>query len=85
MASSVGGCGGERGLAKLLIIRDGWRLQNGWRGGASCFGGRTISFLVFESSVLCTLEAYIGHLGYFVSNLMNKKQIMGSKFSKKIT
>ena len=36
------------------------------RGGAPCFGGRTISFLVkFESSVLCTLEAYIGHLALF--------------------
>ena len=71
-------------MAKLLMISDGWRLQNGWRGGAPCFGGRTISFLVkFESFVLCKLELYISHLGYFVSNLMNKKQIIGSKFSKK--
>ena len=47
LASAVGGCAGERGLAKLLMIRDGWRLQNGWRvGGHMCFGGRTISFLV---------------------------------------
>ena len=30
LASAVGGCGGERGLAKLLMIKDGWRLQNGW-------------------------------------------------------
>ena len=42
--------------------------NRGARGGAPCFGRRTISFLVkFESSVLCTLLAYIGHLGYFLS------------------
>ena len=42
-------------------------------GGAPCIGERTISFLVkFESSVLCTLMAYIGHLGYFIPHLMNK-------------
>ena len=35
LASAVGGCAGERGLAKLLMIRDGWRLQNGWRVGGT--------------------------------------------------
>ena len=55
-----------------VISRDGDHSE-GW--GAPCFGGRTISFLVkFESFVLCKLEPYISHLGYF-----------GSKFSKKIT
>ena len=74
LTSAVGGCGGERGLAKLLMISDGWRLQNGWRGVAPFFGGRTISFLVkFESSVLCELMANIGLLGYFITHLMNKK------------
>ena len=43
------------------------------RRGAPCIGERTISFLVkFESSVLCKLMAYIGHLGYFIPHLMNK-------------
>ena len=35
--------------------------------GAPCIGERIISFLVkFESSVLCKLLAYIGHLGYLI-------------------
>ena len=39
-----------------------------------CIGERTISFLVkFESSVLCKLMLYIGHLGYLIPHLMNKK------------
>ena len=55
-------------------------------GGAPCFGRRTISFLVkFESSVLCTLLAYIGHLGYFIPHLMNNKADFGFKVLKKLT
>ena len=51
-----------------------------------CFGRRTISFLVkFESSVLCTLLAYIGHLGYFIPHFMNKKADFGFKVLKKLT
>ena len=37
----------------------------------------------FESSVLCTVEAYIGHLGYFVPHLMNKKADYGFKILKR--
>ena len=55
------------------------------RGGAPCFGGRTISFLVkFESSLLCTLLACIGHLGYFIPHLMNNKADLGFKVLKKL-
>ena len=55
-------------------------------GGATCFGRRTISFLVkFESSVLMSLMAYIGHLGYFIPNLMNNKADLGFKVLKKLT
>jgi len=51
-----------------------------------CFGGRTISFLVkFEISVLGTVKAYIGHLGYFVPHFMNKKADYGFKALKKCT
>ena len=53
---------------------------------APCFGRRTISFLVkFESSLLCTLLAYIGHLGYFIPHLMNNKADFGFKVLKKLT
>ena len=56
------------------------------RGGAPCFGGRTISFLVkFESSVLCILVAQISHLGYFIPHLMNEKADLGLKVPKKGT
>ena len=48
----------------------------GW--GAPCFGGRTISFLViFQSSVLCSLVAYIGHSAYFIQHLIIKKPNIG--------
>ena len=53
-------------------------------GGAPCFGGRTISFWVkFESSVLCTLEAYIGHLEYFVPHFYELKSSLWFQRSKK--
>ena len=43
-------------------------------------------FLVkFESSVLCTPEAYIGHLGYFIPHLINKQADNGFKVLKKYT
>ena len=44
LASAVGGCAGERGLAKLLMIRDGWRLQNGCglEGHRSLEGGQFV-------------------------------------------
>ena len=51
-----------------------------------CFGRGTISLLVkFESSLLCTLLAYIGHLGYFIPHLMNNKADFGFKVLKKLT
>ena len=43
-------------------------------------------FLVkFESSVLCTPQAYIGHLGYFIPHLINKQADNGFKVLKKYT
>ena len=39
----------------------------------------------FESSVLCTLEAYIRHLGYFLPHFMNKKADHGFKGLEKCT
>ena len=55
-------------------------------GGAPCIGERTISFLVkFESSVLCKLLAYIGHLGYFIQHLINKEAEFRFQVFKKLT
>ena len=55
-------------------------------GGAPCFGGRTISFLVkFESSILCILVASISPSGYFIPHLMNEKADLGLKVPKKGT
>ena len=48
-------------------------------------GGQFRFLVKFESSVLCTLEAYIGHLGYFIPHLMNKKADFGFKVLKKWT
>ena len=49
-----------------------------------CIGERTISFLVkFESSVLCKLMLYIGHLGYLIPHLLNKKADFRSQVFKK--
>ena len=39
----------------------------------------------FESSVLCTLLAYIGHLGYFIPYFMNNKADFRFKVLKKMT
>ena len=56
------------------------------RGAAAlCFGGRAILFLVKESSVLCSLVAYIGHLGYFIPYLIYKKADFEFKVLKKWT
>ena len=48
-------------------------------------GGQFRFWSNFESSVLCTLLAYIGHLGYFITHLMNKKADFGLKVLKKLT
>ena len=54
--------------------------QSGEVGGQR--GGRTMSFLV---NFFCTIVAYIGHLGYFIPHLMNKKADFGCKVLKKWT
>ena len=48
--------------------------------------GRTIGFMViFQSSVLCTLVAYIGHSAYFIPHLIIKKTNIGLRILKKST
>ena len=46
-------------------------------------GGQFCFFVKFENSVFCTLLTYIGHLGYFIPHLINKrKQILDQSFQK---
>ena len=55
-------------------------------GGGTVIWRGTISFLVlFERSVSCTLLAYIGHLGYFIPQLISKKANFVFKVLKKFT
>ena len=84
LQNKLGFCPGQDSARNISFFKKLWLGQTSTP--PTCFGGRTIMFLVkFESSVLCTPEAYIGHLGYFVPHLMNKKGNYGSNVLKKCT
>ena len=73
-------------LSKMASASDISGLRMAMEGGHRALDGGQFRFLVkFESSVLCTLLAYIGHLGYFIPHLMNNKADFGFKVLKKLT
>ena len=66
LAPADGGCGGERGLAKLLMIKDGWRLQNGWglEGHRALEGGQFVFGQIWKFRFMYTWGMY-GHFFVF--------------------